>query len=124
MEDVSLHGVEGFMSWIQKRPRCRFQRNKTHRIRVALRPLMISQTLCYFYRAAIRFMSWSSSVKSFKDAAVGESERRRRRRRRRRRSSLEEDHVDCLWDSLPSATAPFPYAWLGQARHTSDTERE
>lgn len=34
--------------------------------------------------------------------------------------SLFISHLDCLWDSLPSATAPFPYAWLDQARHTSD----
>lgn len=38
--------------------------------------------------------------------------------------SLFISHLDCLWDSLPSATAPFPYAWLDQARRASDMWRE
>lgn len=37
--------------------------------------------------------------------------------------SLFISHLDGLWDSLPSAAAPFPYAWLNQARHTSDMWR-
>lgn len=38
--------------------------------------------------------------------------------------SLFISHLDCLWDSLPSARALFPYAWLDQARHASDMWRE
>lgn len=37
--------------------------------------------------------------------------------------SLFISHLDCLWDSLPSAAAPFPYAQLDRARQASDMWR-